>query len=355
MQKILNIVPKILVALFMFCMFGPAESQQQHNTARDIENYLQHLANQNHFSGAVLLAKNNRIVLRAGFGYADLEQKIPFTPETRQHVASISKMFTAMTVLKLRDAGKLKLFSSVCTYLPGCPRVWQVVTVQHLLRHSSGIPDYESRLGLHSQAYKDFMSSPSATEKIMTEAKTKPLEFKPGTKYSYSNTGYILLGAIVEAVTAKPFHQAVRQWVLEPAGLNDTDMIETSSSGLAKAYSHGTEALPKLALTGPAGDAALVSTLDDLYRWSKLMDGSRFVPRKLASEVFSPGINDYGYGWFVFRSGGRRFIRHTGELPGYRTVFVKIPALGITAILFSNEDSNDLRGIAKTIVGMLQN
>jgi CubicO group peptidase (beta-lactamase class C family) len=317
------------------------------NPSFEIDAMLSSLTKAGKFSGAVLIARDRKILLRKSYGFANLEKRIPFTPDTPHHVASISKMFTAMTVLKLRDQNILRLEASICTYLEHCPQIWQALTVEHLLRHTSGIPDYEEKLGLYKQAYLEFMTRSDASEKILLQARKDKLEFKPGTRFKYSNTGYVLLSSIVEKVSGRPFNQAVHDLVLEPAGLKNTVMFETGMTGISSGYTKNWKPIPKLALTPPAGDAALVSTMDNLYCWSELMDARENL------EVFKPGLGGYGYGWFIDVRFGRKRYVHTGELPGYRTVFVKYPSKKLTVILFSNQDQSPMEMISRAIATRL--
>jgi D-alanyl-D-alanine carboxypeptidase len=299
------------------------------------------------FSGALLLARDGVVLLRQGYGFANLAQQIPFTPETRHHVASISKMFTAMSVLKLRDQRRLKLHDSICSYLEDCPKIWRTIEIQHLIHHTSGISDYEEKLGLYSSAYLEFMTDENATATILLEARKQNLEFRPGTRFRYSNTGYVLLSSIVETVFGKPFNRAVHDLVLEPSGLKNTDMYEPGMTGISSGYTKHWKPIPELALTPPAGDAALVSTLDDLYRWSQIMDARGF------AEVFKAGLGGYAMGWFVDRRFDQKRYVHTGELPGYRTVMVKYPSKNMTILLFSNQDAAPMESLTREISELL--
>jgi CubicO group peptidase (beta-lactamase class C family) len=335
----------VLTCVLILLSVGSLASSS--NPSFEIDAMLSSLTKAGKFSGAVLVARDGKILLRKGYGFANLEKRILFTPETPHHVASISKMFTAMTVLKLRDQNSLKLETSICTYLEQCPKIWGSITVQNLLRHTSGIPDYEEKLGLYSKAYLKFMTRNDATEKISREARKDKLEFKPGTRFKYSNTGYVLLSSIIEKVAGTPFNQAIQKLVLEPADLKNTGMFEAGMRGISSGYTKNWKPIPKLALTPPAGDAALVSTLDDLYRWSVLMDARENL------EVFNPGLGGYGYGWFIDTRFGRRRYIHTGELPGYRTVFIKYPSEKLTVILFSNQDQSPMENLTREISKLL--
>ncbi len=337
----------VLACLLIFLSLGVLASSN--DPSLEIDAMLSRLTNSGRFSGAVLIARGGKILLRKGYGFANRAKRIPFTPVTRHHVASISKMFTAMTVLKLRNQNSLKLKTSICAYLEQCPKTWQAVTVGHLLRHTSGIPDYEEKLGLYSKAYLEFMTRKDATERILLQARKNNLEFRPGTRFRYSNTGYVLLSSIVEKVSGMPFNQAVHELVIKPAGLKNTGMFEAGMTGVSSGYTQNWTIIPKLALMPPAGDAALVSTLDDLYRWSELMDARE------NGEVFKPGLGGYGYGWFIDTRFGRKRYIHTGELPGYRTVLIKYPGEKLTIILFCNQDHSPLETVSREMSKLLLN
>ncbi|MFN7986837.1 MAG: serine hydrolase domain-containing protein [Thermoanaerobaculia bacterium] len=334
--------------------------------ARALDAYLKARTELGRFSGAVLVARGSEVLFRKGYGYADVEARRPFTPETQNEMASISKMFTAMAALKLRDEGKLKLDDSICEYLDPCPEAWGPVTVRHLVHHASGIPDYEERLGLGSAAYLEFMTRPDATERILEEARRCPLEFAPGTKFHYSNSGYVVLAHVIQAAAGRPFAEYVTETLLKPAGMSRSGFFGAGPppDGLATGYTHGDpgwarmlrgvpltdghlKAVPRLPLTPPAGDAGLYSTVDDLLRWSLVMDGGRLVPAAEADEAFTPGLDGYGFGWFSGEGFGRRRYRHNGALPGYLSDFVKFPDDGLTVIVLANLDRTRLSALVR--------
>ncbi|MEZ5345748.1 MAG: serine hydrolase domain-containing protein [Pyrinomonadaceae bacterium] len=326
--------------------------------AQAIDKYLTAKTDLGRFSGAVLVAEGDTILLRKGYGLADAESDTPFTPDTKFMVASITKMFTAMAVLQLRDENKLRLDDSVCKYIEACPAAWNAVTIENVLRHRSGIPDYESKLKLGSEKYFEFFSKPKSTERILNEAKASPLNFMPGEKFEYSNTGYILLAGIVEKVSGKSFDKYIESRILKPAKMMNSGMFDADNipGDLANGYTHETVSwdkfLPGISLTSGhlkktprldfpenEGDAALYSTLDDLFRWSRVMDGkSSLVTPALAREIFDPKGGYYGYGWFVLEEFDQKRLWHNGTLPGFVSDFVKFPEKDLTIILFTNID-----------------
>ncbi len=343
--------------------------------AASLERYLTARADLGRFSGAVLVAQRDRVLFRKGYGFADVAAKTPYGPGTRHAVASITKMFTAMATLKLRDAGKLALDDSVCLHLSPCPDAWKPVTVQHLMRHTSGIPDYEEPLGLGSPRYLEVMTQGDATRRLVEEARGKPLDFPPGTKFRYSNTGYLVLARVVESAAKVPFNRYVTETLLRPAGMKTAGLFDGGAppAGLARGYTHAElgwkkllagapltdghlVATPPLPLSPPAGDAGLYATVDDLLAWSRAMDGSALVPKAEADEVFTPGLENYGYGWFSGEGFSRRRYRHNGGLPGYTSDFVKFPDDGITIVVFCNVDrarlSSVVRDVSAIVLGL---
>ncbi|MBX7221007.1 MAG: beta-lactamase family protein [Blastocatellia bacterium] len=347
---------------------------QSTDRAAALDRYLARQTELGRFSGAVLIAEKGRILFRRGYGFADVEAKIPYTPETRHAVASLTKMVTSAAALKLRDQGKLKLEDSICTYLAECPETWKPVTIQHLMRHTSGIPDYEEKLDIGSDAYLEFMKQPGATAKIMADARKLPLDFKPGEKFNYSNTGYILLSLVVEKAAGKPFVEYVTETLLKPAGMTQSGFFGAGRipKNLANGYTHKLgdkdwgqllegfsltaghlKKLPQLALTPPAGDAGLYTTVDDLYRWSQVMDGGKVISAAEVAEIFTPGLDGYGYGWFVGKGFNRKRMRHDGFLPGYISDFVKFPDDQTTIIAVSNLERVRLRTVMRDLTAIV--
>lgn len=340
---------------------------QRSGVADSVDRYLTTRTAMGAFTGAVLIARNGTVLLRKGYGYSNVEERIPYEPETQHAVASVSKMFTAMAALKLRDAGKLRLDDPICKYLDPCPEAWRPITIQELMRHTSGIPDYEEALGLGSDRYLAFMTQPNASARILENARRLPLDFPPGEKFHYSNTGYIVLSFIIERAAGMPFADYVTRTILRPAGMTSSGVLGAQSPArLARGYTQAnlswTERLagvpltaghlkrvPTLPLTPPEGDAWLYTTVDDLYRWSRLMEGSELIPKAEVAEVLTPGLENYGYGWFVGTGFDRPRNRHNGELPGYLSDFVRFPEEKITIIVLCNLDRAPLSRIVRDV------
>ena len=311
------------------------------------------------WSGAALVAFGDRVILRKGYGYADVERRIPYRPETAQPVASISKMFTAFGALKLRDRGTLALSDSLCDHLDDCPATWRPITIDHLIHHRSGIPDYEERLELGSEAYTALMTQPGAPAKILADAKTRPLEFTPGEKFKYSNTGYIALAYALEHASGSSFAELMAKTALQPAGMSHSGMLGAGPAPpeMAAGYTYGDigwakilggaaltdghlTRVPSLAMSPPHGDGWAYSTVDDLLAYSRAMEGN--------AEVVA-AQDGYGAGWIVDRAFDRPRLRHNGILPGFVSELVRFPEEKITIVLLSNVDRVRLSRIVRDV------
>ncbi|MBX7172431.1 MAG: beta-lactamase family protein [Pyrinomonadaceae bacterium] len=354
---------KLIVLFIVICSVLTISAQTK---GSQIDQYLLVRSEMGNFSGVVLVAKDNQIILRKAYGVADIEKKIPYTPETQQVIASVSKMFTAFAALQLKNDRKLQLTDSICTYLADCPDIWKPVTIENLIRHTSGIPDYEEALELGSEKYFGFMTQPNTPIKIIENARELPLDFKPGEKFKYSNTAYIILSFIVEKVSKTPFAEYVVKKIFKPAGMKQTGVLGTKSlpKKLANSYAPKTELtwekrlggfaltsdnlkkLPQMTLNPPHGDGGIYSTVDDLLRWSQIMDGGSFVSAKDLAEIFSP---QYSFGWFIDNEFGQKRFRHNGILPGYLSELIKYPDEKITIIIFSNLDHTRMSVVARDV------
>src|SRR5919106_335056 len=171
----------------------------------------------NRFSGAVLIATQGKPLVAKGYGYANVEWQIPNTTTTKFRIGSITKQFTSMIVMQLREQGKIKLEDSMCLYVTPCPDTWKPVTIHHLLTHTSGIPTYTG-----IKEWREINMVPKTTDQIIAFFRDLPLQWTPGEKYAYNNSGYFLLGVVIEKITGKKYEQALQEMILTPLGLTDT-------------------------------------------------------------------------------------------------------------------------------------
>ncbi len=365
-------VQRLAVLLALFASAAPGATVADEAVARHIDAYVSTRAEMGHFNGVVLLARGDRVILRKGYGFADVEKRTPYAPALTQPVASVTKMFTAFVALSLQAEGKLNLQDPLCKYFSPCPDAWQPIVLMNLVRHTSGIPDYEARLAIGSDAYQQFMQRPGAAGQILNDAMKARLEFVPGSRFGYSNSAYVVLAHVVERVARQPLAELVDQYALKPAGMTSSGMFvegdrpQTHVPGFThddldwnrKLAGHPVTSghlrrVPALPLTGATGDAGLYSNVDDLLRWSLALSNAGFIPAGMRKAIFDVGSEGYGFGWFVGMAFDRARHRHTGNLPGYLTDFVRFPDDNVTLIVVSNNDRSAVSRIVRDVSAMI--
>lgn len=348
---------RFLVALLLAL---PAAAQPEQR----LDDYLQARTALGQFSGSVLIAHEGKVVLRKGYGYANLEHLVANGPETKFEIASLTKAFTAFAIHDLARQGKLKLEAPMCAYVDGCPEAWKAITVAQLVHHVSGIPDYEAALEMGSQSYYASLMRDDAAKTSIDWARQRPLDFAPGTKFKYSNTAYLLLGFIIERVSGKSYEEYLRERVFTPLKMTATMHIDRTHPQLhrADAYTHQAPLydliaglpftsphlmrVPALRQEAPQADGGLLSTVDDLYTWT------RFVLSK--PELLQPHEpGSYAYGWFAGKRFDRTLYSHTGVLPGMVSVIHLYPETNTTLILLCNLDRARLSNITRDLTHIL--
>jgi CubicO group peptidase (beta-lactamase class C family) len=283
------------------------------------------------FNGSALVAENGKVLYKGGFGLANMEWGIPNTPETRFRLGSITKQFTAVLALQLVEQGKLKLDAKLSDYLPDYrPDTGQKVTIHHLLTHTSGIPSYTGLPGF----FADVSRNPYKVDEFVKKYASRDLEFAPGTKYSYNNSGYFLLGAIIERVTGKPYEQVLKENILGPAGMKNTGydrhdtIIERRAAGYVKTPDGYVNA-PYLDMSIPYAAGSMYSTVEDLYLWDQALYTDRLISARSRELMFKPFLENYAYGWVVtdapFKAGDQpvQVITHGGGINGFNTTIVR--------------------------------
>jgi len=320
----------------------------------DLDSMLQRETEYKVFSGSVLIARDGKIILAKGYGFADRENNIPNTAQTRIPICSITKQFTAMAILILQEQGKLDVNDSICGYLKNCPDIWRSITIHQLLSHTSGLPD----------PLEDFwtrdITSPIPLEMLIADAKSKLLISQPGEKFSYNNTGYILLGKIIESASGQTYGTFLQKNIFQPLGMTDTG-FDPNPKELAIGYKDktGTVADPfNLWVAFSAG--ALYSTVDDLYLWDQALYTNQLVPQKALETMFTaqaliPDANGvgYGYGWVTGSDNHGQFVAHEGSAYGYRTLIIRYPNERTTLIILINQEDIDPNAAASLITKKL--
>jgi CubicO group peptidase (beta-lactamase class C family) len=302
--------------------------------------------NSDEFAGAVLVARDGVVLLDKAYGFADLERRLPNTTSTRFQLASVAKTLTATAVMQLVVKGAIDLDAALPAYFADLPPAWQNVTVAQLLSHTSGIPDYFS--------FDEFETERDLTpEAILAAAYNYPLDFDPGTEFSYSNTGYVILGMLIEKVSGKSYAEFLRANVLDPAGMRDTgreDMVAPRAAG----YRTYGEPAPMFPITNRLGDGDLYGTTGDLYKFDRALRDDTLLPRALREKMFTPvGNNHYGLGWEVQSWNGKRVLSHSGRINGFATEFLRFPDDDAVIVVLGNIESFDAVASAYELAAIL--
>jgi CubicO group peptidase (beta-lactamase class C family) len=292
------------------------------------------------FMGAVLVAKDGKIVLEKGYGLANLEWDVPNTPDTKFRLGSITKQFTATAVLQLEEQGKLSLSDPISKYIPDCPEAWKAITVHHLMNHTSGIPSYTSFPDFGTPKFHRVPMSPL---EIAMLSKDKPLEFQPGEGWRYNNTGYVLLGHIIEKASGMKYDAYLKQHVFEPLGLKDTGYDWTEPVMKRRASGYGYDAGQKsyrngefLDMSLPHAAGSLYSTVRDLFLWDRALAAGKLLKKETYTRMFTPGRSNYGFGWMITTDNGRARIGHGGGIHGFSTIINRYPEHDAVVIVLSN-------------------
>jgi CubicO group peptidase (beta-lactamase class C family) len=319
--------------------------------------YLSKLTKESRFSGSVLIARNGKVLVRQGYGEADREKHLANTAQTKFRIGSLTKQFTAMAILILQAQGKLNVRDRICTYLPSCPTSWQTITIHQLLTHTSGIPDFAS--------FPDFQTTqglPSSPTQTIARFKNKPLDFQPGKKFSYSSSGYILLGAIIERASGATYEAFLRDNIFVPLQMVNSG-YDHNNGDLAVGYRDQTSVPADFINTTISyATGGLYSTVEDLYRWDQALYTDKLIPKNLRDMMFTPfvpmpdnGGPGYGYGWGIGKEGNHLLVFHEGLINGFHSVIARYPKDKTVIIILGNRQDMDLfemrTQIAKIVFG----
>lgn len=308
---------------------------------------------QHKFQGAVLLARDGEPLFRKAYGPANAEWDIPNTPDTKFRLGSITKQFTSALVMQLVEQGKLKLADSVRQYYPEAPEAWQAVTIHQLLCHESGIPSYTDLPGFFEK-----QSTVARTPvEIIRMTQDKPLEFAPGSKFHYDNSGYILLGYIIEKITGRSYEEQLKRAILEPLGMKDTgfDHYRAILPRRAEGYGYTNGQLRRAAyldMSLPYAAGSLYSTVDDLAKWDRALDGDKIVSTASKDKMWTPNLSNYGYGWMITQRFGEPAQEHGGGINGFNTMIIRMPSKKLLAVVLSNVETPSTGVIAAGLLGL---
>jgi len=312
------------------------------------------------FNGSALVAENGKVIYNGGFGLANVEWGIPNTPDTKFRLGSITKQFTATVILQLVEQGKIKLDGKLSDYLPEYRKdTGDKVTIHHLLTHTSGIPSYTNQPGF----LENVSRNPYKVDEFVKKYASGDLEFEPGSKYSYNNSGYFLLGAIIERVTGKPYEQVLKQNIFDPVGMKNTGydhhntIILKRASGYTKTPVLSNAAFLDMSIPYAAG--SLYSTVEDLYLWDQALYTDKLLSAASKELMYKPFLQNYAYGWVVRNASFKQnnndiqMIAHNGGINGFTTTIVRFPKEKNLIVMLDNTGSGYLDRLSESIAKIL--
>jgi CubicO group peptidase (beta-lactamase class C family) len=356
----LNSIGFFILLISVNISFGQSKIEQLDELINKYTEYGQ-------FNGSVLVAEKGEVIYKKGFGLANMEWNIPNQSDTKHRLGSITKQFTSMLIMQLVEEGKLKLDVPISTYLPDYSKSnGDIITIHHLLTHSSGTPNYTSFPGF----FRDVSRDPYTPEQFVSFFADSTLAFKPGERYAYSNSGYFLLGVIIEKVTGKSYEQVLKDNITIPLKMNNTGydhhgtILEKRATGYEKNGSNYRNAA-YLDMSIPYAAGSLYSTVEDLYLWDQALYTNQLLSSENLDLLFAKhiraGSGYYGYGWGMgtrpigTTNDSVKVVSHGGGINGFNTSITRIPSDKNLVVLFNNTGGAPLGQMNNAILGILYN
>jgi CubicO group peptidase (beta-lactamase class C family) len=345
---------RLLAGSLLFLCAAP--QLQAQSRADALDGFIAAYAKQHDFNGTVRVQQDGKRRYERSFGLSDFQHGVANNDQTRYWIASITKLFTAALVLQLQEQGKLDLQATVATYLPdyavdGADRI----TVHQLLNHTSGLKNFDQVKSLEQALTEGLPTyqAPYTSEQLIRKFGSGPLEHAPGTSFDYNNGDYLLLGKIIERIAGKTYEQVLRERILAPLGMRDTGMLRHADvvKGLASTYSYRDD-LKALSNDFPVypenwyAAGAMYSTVDDVLRFSDALFGSRLLHKATLALLTTPGLDDYGYGLWVYETrigkDKHRVAKRPGRIMGAQAQLYRFLDRDLTVVILANTANTDL-------------
>jgi len=334
-----------ILVFFSFIISYPIDVSAQSFTTKIDSLILTEFKDSNGPGGIFMITKNGQPIYQKAFGKANLELNVDLTTDNIFQLASMTKQFTAIGILMLEEQGRLNVQQTVSKYLPDYPS-GDKITIHHLLTHTSGIKDFTKMKSLKDIANKEM------TAKMMVDFfKNEPVDFLPGEKFEYNNSGYVLLGYLIELVSGQTYEDFIDKNIFQKAGMDhscyatDRQLVNKRAYGYSKKES-GYVNKTVISYSVPFSSGALMSTLNDMLKWQNALNQNLLLKAESAKKAFRKyKLNNgeeftYGYGWHIREINGTPTREHGGNVFGFKTMAVYIPAEDIYVIGFSNCDCN---------------
>jgi CubicO group peptidase (beta-lactamase class C family) len=338
---------KLLLILFTYfitsCSYGQV-------TPASLDSLVSTYAKKSAFNGSVLVAQKGKILLEKGYGFKNKKDNTHNTANTIYQIGSITKQFTSAIILQLVEKQKMTLKDKLSKYIPAYP-MGDSITVENLLTHTSGIFNYTN----DEHFMKTSSERPISRDSLLKLFEYKPLDFPPGSSWSYSNSGYILLGIIIEKVTHKSYFQVVRENIFKPLQMYHTGFDFTDLKSPDKAIGYSSDFSTAVGIVDSSvsfAAGAIYTTVGDLYKWDQALYTNRLVSQALLQKAFTPYKSNYGYGWQITTEHNKKVTEHGGGITGFVSFILRVPEDQLCIITLSNLPSRTPEIIANQINGL---
>jgi CubicO group peptidase (beta-lactamase class C family) len=334
-----------------FTVLNPLETD---SIAQQADAYLSRMLELEQFNGTVLIAKGGKVILKKGYGFANHEWAMQNTAQTKFRIGSLTKQFTATAILQLHEQGLLDVNDFLSEYIPDYPE-GDRITLHHLLTHTSGIFNMTNIEDFQAYAYT---VEPLPIEEVIEFFKHLPLDFDPGSTFSYSNSGYVLLGYIIEKVSGRNYGEYLRENIFDTVGMNDSgvdsnqSLIAKRAAGYSRSETNMLINAPYIDMSVPHAAGALYSTVEDLYRWDRSLYGTLVLSGASLSIMFTPFLSNYAYGWGISERFGRKRISHSGGINGFLSNIARYVEDDIVIIVLSNFIFTPLGDISRNLAAI---
>ncbi len=325
----------------------------------ELDTYMKALEKNKNFHGSILVAKEGKVLLDQSYGFADFKQNTMNKPQTKFAIGSVTKQFTAMAIMQLTEKGLIDVEDKVSKYIPDFPN-GDLITIHNLLTHTSGLKNYTNS----SEFLKLNLDNKDPME-VINLIKDTPLEFKPGEKFEYNNTNYVLLGIILEKVTNTSYEDYLQKNIFEPLNMTNTGICYGKDNGLhdATPYSGFLEVAPvddRLVLTQAYSAGNIYSTVEDLYRWDRALKTEELVKKETIDKIFKGHIDtsqgvSYGYGWMISDTDWGKKLFHGGNTFGFTANITRYPDEDLAIIVLTNNGYHDSQSLADTLTSIVLN
>jgi CubicO group peptidase (beta-lactamase class C family) len=341
----------LIVFAFLLLTF-PATSSSQTLPER-VNDYIGAWMKMGRFSGSLLIAKDGQFLVSKGYGMANHEHDVPNTPQTKFRLGSVTKQFTAAAVMQLQERGKLNVADTLAQYIPDYPS-GDRITIHHLLTHTSGIVEV-TRL----PEFRQYLLLPTTVEKTISLFKDKPLEFPPGEQFRYSNSGYLLLGFIIEKVSGQTYEEFLKGNIFGPLNMVNSGYDHPSAilKNRASGYNLAMEGLingPYNNMTAPHAGGALYSTVEDMFLWDRALYTEKILKKSSLDRMFTPFKGNYGYGWIIDSIFGHKRIQHGGSIVGgFQSHIARYVDDDVLIVFLCNQQPTNARKISEDLAAIV--